>query len=159
MSSPMNWPNSLAEISPRPLKRKSRHSRPLLGQEFFVTEGFEHVKVGLFSVQDAFDAAFAHDVLNLSATESVVGSNGFGVFDLLDLRKHVLPDFQPGVGIGGGEPDLEQETTLEGRVEVVGEVGGGDEDAVETLHLLEDDVLHGVFHPFRRVADTGEPVA
>ena len=41
---------------------------------------------------------------------------------------------------------FEDETSLEGAVEVGGEVGGGDEYALEVLQLLKDDVLHGVVH-------------
>ena len=42
--------------------------------------------------------------------------------------------------------DLVEETALEGFVHIGGEVGGGDEDAIELLHLLEDDVLDGILH-------------
>lgn len=117
-------------------------------QSFFVAEGLQHFEVGLFAVEDAFDAAFADDVLNLSPAELVVVGDGSGLFDFCEFRKQVFPDPHPGVGIGSAEFDFEQETALEGGVEIVGEVGGGDKDAVELFHLLQDDVLHGVLHPF-----------
>ncbi len=45
---------------------------------------------------------------------------------------------------GDIKPDLVQKPSVESRVEVIGKVGGGDQDAIEILHLLQDDVLHGV---------------
>ena len=51
---------------------------------------------------------------------------------------------------------LEQKPALEGAVEVASKVSGGNEDAVELLHLFQDDVLDGVFHPFHRVVHIGE---
>ena len=120
----------------------------MFGQQFLVAEHLKHVDVGLFAVQDVLNAALADYVLDLSAAESVVSGNGFGVLNLFDFREHILPDLQPCVRIGRGEPNLEQETTLEGGIEVVGEVGGGNEDAVESFHLLKYDVLHCVLHPF-----------
>ena len=72
--------------------------------------------------------------------------------------EHAAPQFCLDVFAGFLELDLEEETTLEGIVEVVGEVGGGNQNAVELFHLLEDDVLHGVVHLLDRcigVADGG----
>ena len=44
------------------------------------------------------------------------------------------------------ELHLVEETALESRVEVAHQVRGGNQDAVEVLHLLQDDVLQGVVH-------------
>ena len=41
---------------------------------------------------------------------------------------------------------LVKKAALEGAVEVFREVGGDYQDAVETLHLLQDDILEGVLH-------------
>ena len=63
-----------------------------------------------------------------------------------DFWYHASPDVKSGVGVGVAKLDFEEESAFESGVEVFGEVGGGDEDAIEFLHLFEDDVLHSVFH-------------
>lgn len=57
-----------------------------------------------------------------------------------------MPEFLTEGGIGLLEADLVQEAAFKGRIQVLGEVGGGYEDAVQGLHLLEDYVLDAVFH-------------
>ena len=64
-----------------------------------------------------------------------------------------------GAGIGRRltEVHLEDEAALERRVEVAGEVGGGDHDALERLHLLKDDVLDAVLHLVHSAGRTFHP--
>ena len=59
---------------------------------------------------------------------------------------HRLPEALAHSGIGLLELDLVEEAALEGRVEVLRQVGGGYHDAVQRLHLLQDDILDGVLH-------------
>ena len=44
------------------------------------------------------------------------------------------------------ELHLIEEPALEGAVEVLLEVGGGNHNALQRLHFLQDDVLNGVLH-------------
>ena len=44
------------------------------------------------------------------------------------------------------ELDLIEEPALEGLIHILLQVGGGDHDAVERFHLLQDDVLKLVLH-------------
>ena len=99
-------------------------------------------EVGLRAVQDGLDDFLAADVLYLSATETVP----FGKFACLlldELGDHVHPDLRLGTDLRLVELYLVEEASLEGLVQVLGEVRCGHEDAVEILHLLEDDVLDG----------------
>ena len=52
------------------------------------------------------------------------------------------------------ELNLKDEATLEGTVEVASKIGGGNEDAIKVLHLLQDDVLHGIVHLLNRGVKT-----
>ena len=76
--------------------------------------------------------------------------HGVGIAQVLE---HRTPYLALHSGIGLVELHLVEESTLEGTVEVAGEVGGGDEDAIKVLNLLQDDVLHGVVHLVDRVLD------
>lgn len=49
------------------------------------------------------------------------------------------------------ELDLVKEAALEGIVKGRGQVGGADHDAVQPLHLLQDDVLDALLHPVHSV--------
>ena len=133
--------------------------RSFFDQDFLVAEGLKHVEIGSFTIEDALNLAFAGDVFDLSSTERIAFHDTVVVLNILDFRNHVFPDVHSCVGLRFVELDFEQESALEGRVEVLGEVGGGDEDAVELLHLLKDDVLHGVLHLLNRAVDVGEAVA
>ena len=96
------------------------------------------------------DGVLAGDVLYLAAAE-VVGRSERGGIGGSELGYHLLPDEAAYRGVGLVEAYLIEEAALEGGVEIVGEVGGGDEDAVERLHLLKDDVLDGVLHLIDRI--------
>ena len=115
---------------------ESRHTRPLFDHELLVAESFEHVEVGCLAIEDTFDLTFAGDVLDLSAAERIVFHNLLVVYDVRDLGNHGLPDVKSGFGVRTAEHDLEEEPALKGGVEVVGQVGGGNEDAIELFHLL-----------------------
>ena len=68
-----------------------------------------------------------------------------------DILQHGAPNLGLHVRIRLVELHLVEETTLKGLVEITRQVGGGNEDAVEVLNLLQDDVLHGVVHLIDRV--------
>ena len=65
-----------------------------------------------------------------------------------------MPNQRAGFHGGLLELDLVEETALESLVQVLLQVGGGNHDAVELLHLLEDDVLDGVLHLVNRILRT-----
>ena len=112
-------------------------------QQFTAAEELQVGDGGLAACEHLVDEAFAHHVLYLAAAEvEFVGQPAR--FLIREVGHHVLPDV--GFHLGGGlvETQLVEEAAFEGLVEVALEVGGGDEDAVEGLHLLEDDVLEGV---------------
>ena len=96
-------------------------------------------------MQDAIDGVVAGDILDLSTAEVVLGGQGADI-GIAQRGEHLVPDAHAGLQRGLVELDLVEETTLEGLVHVLREVGGGDEDAVEGLHLLKDDVLDVVLH-------------
>ena len=51
-----------------------------------------------------------------------------------------------GLDSGLVELDFIQETALEGFIHILLQIGGGDEDAIEGFHLLQNDVLDTVLH-------------
>ena len=65
---------------------------------------------------------------------------------LADVFQHGTPYLALHRRVGLLELNLEDEATLEGTVEVTREVGGGNENTVKVLYLLQDDVLHGIVH-------------
>ena len=101
--------------------------------------------LGIIAIKDAVDGVLAGHVLDLATAEVEAAGQNSGIVEL-QLGNHLLPDLLAHSGVGLLEHDLVKETALEGRVEVLGEVGGGNHDAVQVLHLLQDDVLHGVLH-------------
>ena len=104
-------------------------------------------------MEHSVDGMLAGDVLNLAATE-VVGRGKRGGIGGGELGYHLLPNEAAYRGVGLAELYLVEEAALEGGVEIVGEIGGSDEDAVERLHLLEDDILYGVLHLIYRIGGT-----
>ena len=108
--------------------------------------------------EDGVEVPFAGDVLDLATTEIVAGSQlqslSFGEF-----RDDGTPDGGAHLGAGLIETDLEKEAAVEGRIEVGGKVGGGDEDATEAFKFLQEDVLEAIFHFLGRVADILEALA
>ena len=53
-----------------------------------------------------------------------------------------LPDLLAHGSIGLLKHNLIKETAFESRIEVVSEIGGGNHDAVQILHLLKDKIVH-----------------
>ena len=134
---------------------ESNYMSSFFDQEFLVAKGLEHLKVGRLVIEDALNLAFAGDVLDLSAAEVVAYGELHGSV-VVELRNHGAPDVFPDRCLGRMELNFEKETPFEGTVQVACQVSGGNKDAVEFLHLFEDDVLHGVFHPFHRAVDLRE---
>lgn len=126
-----------------------------LRQAFFVAEDAERFEIGRDALEYAFYLALSRNVLDLSTAE-VVAHGELKSRVVVELRNHGAPDVFPDGCLGCVELNFEQEPALEGTVQVACQVGGGNKDAVEFLHLFEDDVLHGVFHPFHRAVDLRE---
>ena len=101
------------------------------------------------AVQNHVDGIVAGDVLYLATAKVVFRGQ---CMDLLfaEVGDHRVPDV--GTGFFGGllELDLIEEAALKGRVEILRQVGGCNHNAVELLHLLQDDVLDGVLHLVHR---------
>ena len=91
--------------------------------------------VAFLAAEDGIDGGLATDVLDLSAAEVVGGGEGECI-GIAEPGNHHLPDATTDGGVGLLEADFVEETALESAVEVLGEVGGGNHDAVEVLHLL-----------------------
>ena len=115
-------------------------------QTFGIAVGGELAEaVAVVAVQDSVDGGLATDVLNLSAAEIVAGGEDMGV-GIAERGHHRLPEVLAHGGIGLFELDFIEEAALEGAVQVLRQVRGGNHDAVQRLHLLQDDVLDGVLH-------------
>ena len=99
----------------------------------------------IVAIKDAVDGVLAGNVLDLASTEVEMAGQD-GSVTVIQLGNHLLPDLLAHCGIGLLEHNLVEKTAFEGRVKVLGEVGGGNHDAVQVLHFLQDDVLHGVLH-------------
>ena len=97
------------------------------------------------AVQDGVDGIVTGYILDLATAEVVLLGQGTNV-RLLQLGQHRMPDSHPGLQRRLVELDFVKETAFKSFVHVLGEVGGGDEDAFKSLHFLKDDVLDGVFH-------------
>ena len=74
-----------------------------------------------------------------------MGSEAAGIVGT-EVGEHGAPYLRLDVSVGLVELHLVYKASLEGTVEVAGKVSGGDENAVEVFHLLQDDVLHGIVH-------------
>ena len=115
-------------------------------QTFGIAVGGELVEaVAVVSMQDGVDGSSATDVLNLSAAEVVAGGEDMGV-GIAERGHHRLPEALAHGGIGLFELDFVEEAALKGAVQVLRQVRAGNHDAVQRLHLLQDDVLDGVLH-------------
>ena len=99
----------------------------------------------LTAIQDGVDRELPGDVLHLAAAE-VVGRCEVGALGRGEGGEHRVPDLLPDGRVRPLETDLVEEASLEGRVEVLGQVGRGDQDPVQGFHLLQDDVLDAVLH-------------
>lgn len=95
--------------------------------------------------EDVVDGPLARHVLDLPATqvEFLCQLQRVALVESLD---HRAPNPGSRLGCGALKAQLVEEPTLECRVEVLLEVGGGNHDSLQALHLLQDDVLDGVFH-------------
>ena len=107
---------------------------------------------GELAGEDVVDGALAGDVLNLSAREVEVGGQLTGIVGA-EVLQHGAPYLALHLGGGLVELNLEEESTLEGTVEVARQVGGGDKNAIKVFNLLQDDVLHGIVHLVDGVLD------
>lgn len=96
-------------------------------------------------MQDVADGIMASDVLYLTSAELVSRCQNAALF-LVQTRYHLVPHVQACFDGGFLKFDFIEKPALERLVHVLGEIGGGNENAVESLHLLKDDVLDGVFH-------------
>ena len=108
---------------------------------------------GVLSREDIVDRALAGNVLNLTTRKVEVGSQLLGIF-VAEVLQHGTPYQAFHHGVGLMELNLEDKATLEGAVEVVRQVGGSDENALEVFNLLQDDVLHGIVHLLNRGINT-----
>ena len=113
------------------------------------------------AIQDGVDRELPGYVLHLAATE-VVGRCEIGALGRGEGGEHRMPDLLPDGCVGPIETDLVEEAAFEGRVEILGQVGRGDQDPVQGLHLLQDDVLDavlhlvdGVFRPIHPLSENG----
>ena len=61
------------------------------------------------------------------------------------------PELEPGSDIRSRELYLELESPGEGRVKVFDQIRSGYQNAAETVHRLEENVLHLVMHPVSRL--------
>ena len=100
-------------------------SRNAIVQLFAAAIAFKHRKhLVSVAVEDTVDGVLASHVLDLATTEvEMLGQDG-GVA-VVQFGDHLLPNLAAHRGIGLVEPDLVEESTLKGTVEVLGEVGGG----------------------------------
>lgn len=79
---------------------------------------------------------------------------------LLDVGYQGLPDMLTRLHGGRSELHLVEEAALEGIVKSRGQVGGTYHDTVQSLHLLQDDVLDALLHPVHSVgASVSRPLA
>ena len=101
-------------------------------------------------MQNLIHGDLARHILYLRPAEGV-GSSQLGTLHQGQLRHHGVPDVLPHPGIGLLKLYFIEEPALEGRVEIALQVGGGDEDAFQALHLLQDDVLNGILHLIDRI--------
>ncbi len=116
-----------------------------VGDGFFVAVVTDGGEIRFGAGEDGVEVAFAGDVFDLAAAEIVICGQ-LERFLFGEFRDDGAPDGGADLGAGLIETDLEKEATVEGRIEVGGKVGGGDEDAAETLQLLQEDVLEAIFH-------------
>lgn len=129
-----------------------------VGDGFFVAVVTNGGEIRFGAVQDGIEVPFAGDVFDLAAAEIVAGSQLKSLF-FGEFRDDGAPDGGAYLGAGLVEADLEKEAAVEGRIEVGGKVGGGDEDATEAFKFLQEDVLEAIFHFLGRVADILEALA
>ena len=113
--------------------------------EFGLTIFVDVFPVGLLARDDVVDGAFARDVFDLTTGEFVFISQAESIF-LSELVHHREPYQSSYFSAWFFEFNFEKESALKSLVKVGSEIGCGDEDAIESLHLLEDDVLHSVVH-------------
>ena len=116
-----------------------------MAQDFFLAVGLQHREGGLITGKHVFDSALAGNVLDIATGEGELVGQRRGVF-LGKGRNHGLPDFRTGVLLWEFELHLEDEAALESGVQIGQQVGGGNEDTFDVLHLFQDDVLDGVVH-------------
>jgi len=91
--------------------------------------------VSLAAMKDAVDGVMAGDVLYLASAEVVTaGQLADGIVG--ERRNQLVPDVLTSLCRGLVELNLIEETTLEGAIHVLLQIGGGNQDAVQRLHLL-----------------------
>ncbi len=100
-----------------------------------IHEGGEAVGVAAIAIQDTVDGVFAGDILDLPAAQ-LIGLRQDISITLTQTRHHTLPNATANFGIGLFKIDFLEETPLKGTVQIGGEVGCGDKDAVQIFHLL-----------------------
>ena len=98
-----------------------------------------------FAIQYSVNSVFASDVLNLASAQLIGLRQDIGI-TLVQTRYHTLPDAATNFGVWLFKLDFIEETSLKGAVQIGGEVCRCDEDTVQVFHLLQDDVLDGIFH-------------
>ena len=92
---------------------------------------------------DLVHCDLADNVVNLAAGKIILPGKGIKIV-VLEPVKLGLPDLLLSFHRRILELDLEEETALKSTIQVSNKVGGGNHDAVQLLHLLKNDVLHGV---------------
>ncbi len=98
---------------------------------FGLAIGMEDVQGRLLAaVQDGIDGEFASDVLHLTAAE-VVSRCEIGALGRSEGGEHRVPDLLPDGRVRALETDFVEEAALEGRVEILGQVGRGNQDPIQ----------------------------
>ena len=118
----------------------------LIVQPFIVTMADEHGEHVLTpAMQDVIDGIVPGDVLYLASTEIVLRGQGVDI-QFAEVSYHRAPDAGTSLFRWLIELDLIQKSTLEGLVLILLEIGGGNHDAIQLFHLLQDDILERVIY-------------
>ena len=122
-----------------------------------LTVPLDILKRRLFSRHDVVDGTLTCNVLYLSAREVVAHCQPMCLL-VGDALHHAAPQKLLHRYLRYMELHLEEEPPLEGFVEVGSQIGRSDEYAVQVLHFLKDDVLHGVVHLVNGACRMSRPV-
>ena len=114
-------------------------------QYFFLAIAFEGRQGRFDTGEHILYRALSGNILDITPGEGVFVCEHSCIL-FRKVRNHGLPDLGAGVLLWQLKLDLEDETALEGRVKVGKEVGGGNKDAFDVLHLFQDEVLDGIVH-------------
>ena len=115
-------------------------------QPFVVAMTDEHGEnILTLTMQDVIDGIVTRDVFYLTTAEVILRSQRMHI-QFAEVRDHRVPDAGTSLLRRFLELDLIEESAFEGLIHIFLQVGGGDHDTLECLHLLQDDVLQRVLH-------------